>query len=84
MINAGLFKDWLTKNTSYSSAVINDLTSRMKRADGMVSWEPTTTYLYTLEQNDQFKKLSVSVRSQLRKAVKCYTQFVIDNNFKRK
>ena len=84
MIEIDLYREWLNKNTSYSDSVIKDMVSRMKRADKMVSWEPTTTYLYKLEQNEEFKKLNSSVKSQVKKAVKCYMQFIIDNNFKRK
>lgn len=82
MIDVLLFKDWLSENTEYSSAVISDMASRMKRADSIVTWEPTTIYLYKLEQSDSFQKLSVSVKSQMRRAVKCYVQFVKDTNFR--
>ena len=74
MIDVVRFKEWLSENTKYSDAVIRDLASRMKRADSIVTWEP--------EQSDQFKKMSVSVKSQIRKAVKCYSQFVLDINMK--
>lgn len=80
MVDLILFKEWLATNTNYSDAVISDMASRMKRADHFVTWEPTTIYLYKLEQSDSFKKLSVSVKSQIRKAVKCYVAFVKDKN----
>ena len=83
MIDVNLFKKWLAENTNYSSAVISDMASRMKRADSMVNWEPTTIYLFKLEQNPSFQKLSVSVKSQMRRAVKSYVQFVKDNNLKK-
>lgn len=84
MIDVDVFKEWLADNTNYSDAVIRDMASRMKRADNIVAWEPTTIYLFKLEQHDTFKKMNVSVKSQVRKAVKCYTQFVLDKNMKRK
>lgn len=83
MIDVIMFKEWLSENTNYSEAVISDMASRMKRADKIVTWEPTTIYLYKLEQNDSFKKLSVSVKSQIRKAVKSYIEFTKDMNMKK-
>lgn len=83
MIEVTLFKEWLTKNTSYSDAVISDTASRMKRADSIVPWEPTSIYLFRLEQSEGFKKLSVSVKSQIRRAVKCYVQFIKDTNMRK-
>ncbi|WP_278568218.1 hypothetical protein [Amedibacillus dolichus] len=82
MIDTMMFKKWLTDNTTYSSAVITDIVSRMKRADSMMTWEPTTIYLFKLEQSVAFKRLSVSVKSQIRKSVKFYTQFIKDTNGK--
>lgn len=83
MIEVALFKEWLSTNTSYSDAVISDIASRMKRADNILTWEPTTIYLFKLEQSDGFKKLNVSVKSQLRRAVKCYVQFIKDTNLRK-
>lgn len=83
MIDVLMFKDWLSENTNYSGAVISDMASRMKRADKIVTWEPTTIYLYKLEQSDSFKKLGVSVKSQMRKAVKSYIEFTKDMNMKK-
>lgn len=82
MIDVVSFKEWLSENTKYSDAVIRDIASRMKRADSIVTWEPTTIYLFKLEQSDLFKKMSVSVKSQIRRAVKCYSRFVLDTNMK--
>jgi hypothetical protein len=76
MIDTKLFKDWLKNNTAYSDAVVSDIVSRMNRADNMLEWEPTTTYLYKLEQTDAFQKMSVSVKSQVRRAVKYYVEFI--------
>ena len=84
MIEVDIFKKWLAINTNYSEAVIRDIASRMKRADSIVTWEPTTIYLFKLEQSETFKKLNVSVKSQLRKAVKYYSQFILDKNMKMK
>lgn len=75
MIKSIEFREWLTSNTKYSDAAINDVVSRMKRADRMMPWNSSETYLYFLEKNEDFSKMSVSVKSQIRKAVKYYIEF---------
>lgn len=75
MINSIEFKKWLSTNTKYSDAAINDVVSRMNRADRIMSWDSNETYLYYLEKNEEFSKMSVSVKSQIRKAVKYYIAF---------
>ena len=75
MIQVDSFKEWLKKNTEYSDAVIGDTISRMKRADSILEWNTADTYLFYLEQDQNFETLSVSVRSQIRKAVKLYSSY---------
>lgn len=76
MINTTDFKQWLKGNTEYSDAVISDMASRVKRADKILPWFNDNVYQYKLEQTDEYKKISVSVRSQIKKAVTLYFQFV--------
>ncbi len=66
------FKMWLKENTSYSDRVISNITSRLKRADRIHSLKPTELYLFELEHTEEFKKMSQTVRSQVKKAVKLY------------
>lgn len=75
MIDAISFRTWLSENTNYSPAVIGDTVSRMKRADSILEWTSEETYSFYLERESDYKNLSVSVRSQLRKAVKLYSEF---------
>lgn len=75
MVDTQGFKKWLKDNTTYSDAVISDMSSRIKRADNILEWYDEEVYQFYLEQNEQYKTLSVSVRSQLKKAVKLYHQF---------
>ena len=75
MIKAESFKKWLEENTSYTDKVIGDTISRMKRADSMCSWSKRGDYLNRLENIDEFQHLSLSVKSQIRKAIKLYHQF---------
>ena len=76
MINTVQFRAWLKENTSYSDAVINDTISRAKRADGILEWYDDEVYQFYLERNEKYQGLSKSVRSQIKKAVKLYYDFV--------
>jgi len=76
MIDANLFRAWLKENTSYSDAVISDTISRVKRADGILEWYDDEIYQFYLEREEQYQALSVSVRSQIKKAVKLYRQCI--------
>ncbi len=78
MIQLDKFGDWLHNNTEYSNAVIGDTLSRMKRADRILEWNDSDTYLFYLEKEKQFEALSVSVRSQIRKAVKLYIAYTTE------
>lgn len=75
MVQVDSFKEWLKDNTDYSDAVISDTASRIKRADNILEWNGTDTYLFYLEKEQKFEVLSVSVRSQIRKAVKLYSTY---------
>lgn len=75
MVNTSGFKQWLFENTTYSHEVINDMASRMKRADNLLEFYNDEIYLFYLEKQDGFKQLSISVRSQVRKSVKLYLSF---------
>lgn len=75
MNNSG-FKQWLISNTTYSNRVISNTISRLNRADRMQPVYPEEVYLFELEHIDEFSSLSASVKSQIRKAVKLYFQYV--------
>ena len=74
MFDTVSFKNWLIQH-GYAGRVASDIPSRAKRADTILEWDNTETYLFYLEQQDAFKALSVSVRSQLRKSIKLYQEF---------
>ena len=59
MVNVEMFKAWLKSNTTYSEAVISDTISRVKRADKILEWNDEETYFFILEQQEQYKGLSV-------------------------
>ena len=79
MIESKEFHDWLKHNTNYCERVITDNVSRMKRADSIYKWSGEDTYLYYLEKEKFFTELTVSVRSQVRKAVKLYMAYQEDS-----
>ena len=78
MVDTINFKQWLSENTTYSDAVITDTISRIKRADTILEWYDDEVYQFYLEREDAYKKLSVSVRSQIKKAVKLYYRYIND------
>lgn len=69
------FKQWLISNTSYSKRVISNIISRLNRANRIQTIQMNELYLFELEHTEEFKGLSVTVRSQLRKAVRLYLEF---------
>ena len=75
MVNVEPFKEWLQANTTYSAPVIRDTASRVKRADAILEWNDEEVYQFYLERTEQYKLLSPTVRSQLKKAVRLYWRF---------
>ncbi len=75
MVNTTGFKQWLSENTAYSHDVINDVVSRIRRADSLLEIYNDEIYLFYLGKQENFKELSASVRSQVKKAVKLYLDF---------
>lgn len=75
MVDTAQFKTWLEENTPYSGAVIGDTVSRLRRADSILEVTEEEVYLFYLERKPEFKALSMSVRSQIKKAVRLYLTF---------
>ena len=70
------YKNWLQDNKQISRKVSMDNVSRVKRALSLLGSDSITFgSLEELENNDGFKSLSVSVKSQIRRAVKLYIEF---------
>ena len=76
MVDTSGFKAWLHSNTKYSEKVICDIISRLRRVDNILPWSNDEIYQFNLEHNKQYAELSVSVRSQCKRAVKLYSQYV--------
>ena len=70
------YKNWLQGNKQISHKVSMDNASRVKRALSLLGTDSiTSNSLEELENNDSFKNLSVSVKSQIRRAVKLYIEY---------
>jgi DNA (cytosine-5)-methyltransferase 1 len=76
MIDLSNFKLWLTENKSYSVKTVSNTVSRFKRADNMLPWFNDAVYQFHLEHTKAYQSLTDSVRSQIKKAVKLYSEFV--------
>lgn len=70
------FKQWLEHNDKYTPASIKDILSRLRRANRILQFQNEDIYLFKLSQSDEFKQASVSVRSQIRRSVKLYFQYI--------
>ena len=82
MLELSNFKLWLTEHKAYSHKTIGNIASRVKRADGILPWFNDTVYQFHLEQSEEYQMLSAAVRSQIKKAVKLYFEFVNDQGAK--
>lgn len=71
------FQAWVKSTGHYSERVINDMISRLKRANKMLEGDPDPTYLFLLERTDAFQKIDGSVRSQIKRAVSLYVEYKI-------
>ena len=84
MIRFDEFKIWLDAHTDYTKETKSNLLSRLKGANNILPITSDPVYLFLLSQESEFCRLSVNVRSQLRRSVKMYTQYLeseeADNN----
>lgn len=72
------FCQWLKDNTQYQSRVQSDILSRVKRANSIIPLPEHADiyYIFQLQQNEVYQSLSTSIRSQIKKAVTIYFQFL--------
>lgn len=76
MIDVEGFQKWLDGNVDYCDKAKRDVVSRMKRCDKILEWPDNDgLYQYKIQDQPEFKNLSMSVRSQCKKAIKLYTDF---------
>lgn len=72
------FMDWLVVTHNFSKRTASDTVSRIKRADKIykISDISNQLYFYKLQQTDEFNNLSVSVRSQIKRATGLYFDYL--------
>lgn len=71
------FSDWLSNTHGFTTLAIKDTISRIKRCNKILLLGETdvTDYLHKLGEQEPFKSLSKSVRSQLKRAVQLYYEY---------
>lgn len=70
------FKNWLCEQKNYTERSARDVCSRLKRVYLLLHKETIDKKTVDdLEINDEFKGLSMSVRSQLRKSVRLFLEY---------
>ena len=71
------FSEWLRTERGYSDRSISDVFSRLNRAATILpNHEINQYYIVDLEEQEQYKKLGPSVRSQIRKAINLKRAFL--------
>lgn len=77
MVEKKEFLDWLQQNETCSHRVMLDTACRARRADSFVEISGSEEeYIGKLKQNEEYSKLSPSVRSQLKRSVKKYFRYL--------
>lgn len=72
------FENWLMNSKGYSSRSARDVQSRIKRAEKIIpkSSHPDEYYIFMLEQQPEYKELSVNVRSQIKRALRLKLEYL--------
>ena len=72
------FLDWLITSKKYTTRTANDTVSRIKRADKLqpISGTPDGEYILSLQNNQVYISMSVSVRSQIKRALNLYQEYL--------
>ena len=70
------FRLWLNENTTYTNPTKSNIVSRVKRANSIIPIINNPIYLFKLSQSNEFNNLTVNVKSQIRRAVKLYLDYL--------
>lgn len=74
------FKKWLLNEKKLSAASSSDVVSRIFRVQKIIAVDlkekPVDELIMLLNREPNFQSLSVSVKSQLRRAIKLYKDFL--------
>ena len=72
------FKQWLSRNTKLSERSIRDVASRAKRGLNMIKDSDdklTNEHINSLLRSKEYLKLSMSVKSQVKRSLEYYIKF---------
>jgi hypothetical protein len=81
------FRGWLERNLQLGDRARGDIVSRAKRAAGLVNLttaKSDSELAYRLSEAREFKKLTMTVRSQVKRAATLYRQFLDSGSSKSK
>jgi len=76
------FSAWLFEQHSFSKLAVKDTISRINRCNKILPVDITNIdeYIIRLESTEVFKNFSTSIKSQLRRALTLYNEYVKNNN----
>jgi hypothetical protein len=70
------FTQWLMSEKGFTTKAAHDVLSRLKRVQKLLDSEEIPDDVTTkLEASDEFKEISMCVRSQLRRSAKLYIEY---------
>lgn len=80
--NKESFVTWLVEEQKFTKRSASDTLSRVRRADRIchLNGMPNDYYCYLLQKEDGYAELSVSVRSQIKRALSLYGAFILQKN----
>lgn len=80
-IQKASFEDWLKLKHNYSQLVIKDTLSRLKRCNKIKHIDETNieSYIELLESTNEYKELTPSIRSQLKRTMILYSDYITEN-----
>ena len=73
-----LFVDWLQKEKKYTPRAAGDVLSRVNRANRIYPLDKPfipNDYISQLIENDEYVNMSVNVQSQIKRAIKLYSEY---------
>ena len=82
--NKDSFVKWLVEVQKFTPRSASDTLSRIRRADKIchLNGAPTDYYCFLLQKEEAYIELSVSVRSQMKRALTLYNSFILQNSTK--
>lgn len=80
MGNLEAFEAWLKKHTNYTARTISNIKCRLNRANSILPFVNDEYYLYKLMKLMTESNMSSSVKSQIKKAINLYLNFVNGDN----